>query len=518
VAIASRGADGTLHRYDYASMVRRAQQCAVALAQLGIGRGDRIATLGWNTHQHLEAYFAIPAIGAVLHTLNPRLHASELSYIIEHAGDRAIVVDRTLLPVLEQLALPAAIEHVIVMGDGAERPAASLDYDELVATGDAAAFAEVDLDERDAAAMCYTSGTTGRPKGVVYSHRALALQALNLTTADSLAVRGRDVILAVVPMFHINGWGLPFAAALAGATLVLPGSRLDPASLLHLIASERVTLSGGVPTIWMSVLHALDAHSVDADIRSLRALAVGGSAVPQAMLRGYKERYGVDVVQAWGMTETASVSTVCTLPGWLDEAPPDTQYAWLAKQGAPLPFVEIRARGEHGLIPWDGEAMGELEIRGPMVARQYYAADAPVNGVTADGWFRTGDIVTISRGGCVELRDRAKDLIKSGGEWISSVALENALMGHSAVAEAAVVAIPDQKWDERPLAVIVVKPGRQVDSSALRAHLAPHFPGWWIPDRYVFVDEIPRTSTGKFLKAALRERFRHARGEALTES
>jgi fatty-acyl-CoA synthase len=296
---------------------------------------------------------------------------------------------------------------------------------------------------------------------------------------------------------------------------VLPGPRLDPASLVQLISSERVTLSGGVPTIWLSVLHALDNQTVEGDISSLRTLAVGGSAVPEAMLRGYKERHAVDVVQAWGMTETASISTVCTIPGSLDDAPPDIRYRWLARQGTPLPFVEIRARGEHGLIPWDGETMGELEIRGPMIASEYYDAHAPAACLTADGWFRTGDIVTISTGGCVELRDRAKDLIKSGGEWISSVALENALMGHPAVAEAAVVAIPDPKWDERPLAVIVVKPGWQVNGETLRAHLAPHFPKWWIPTRYEFVEEIPRTSTGKFLKTALRERFRDARGEAL---
>ncbi len=514
VEIVSRGADGITHRYDNAAMVRRSRQCASARARLGVGRGDRVATLGWNTHQHLEAYFAIPALGAVLHTLNPRLHPRELSYIIEHAGDRAMLVDADLLPLAARLARPPGLEHAIVMGAGAAPRDGWLEYEALIAPEDADAFVEADLDERAAAAMCYTSGTTGRPKGVVYSHRALALQALNLTTADSLGIRSRDVVLAVVPMFHINGWGLPFAAALAGARLVLPGPRLDATSLLDLVASERVTLSGGVPTIWMSVLHAMDSGTAAADVRSLRALAVGGSAVPPAMLRGYKERYGVDVIQAWGMTETASVSTVCTLPASLAEAPADEQYRWLARQGTPLPFVEIRARGEQGLVPWDGETMGELEIRGPMVAGQYYDAPDAQQCLTADGWFRTGDIVTISRGGCVALRDRARDLIKSGGEWISSVALENALMGHPAVAEAAVVAVPDEKWDERPLAVIVVKAGQEVEPAELRTHLAPDFPRWWIPDRYEFVAGIPRTSTGKFLKSALRERFRDARLES----
>jgi len=363
-------------------------------------------------------------------------------------------------------------------------------------------------DERNAAAMCYTSGTTGRPKGVVYSHRALALQALTLATADNAGLSHRDVVLAVVPMFHINGWGLPFGAALSGATLVLPGHRLDASSLLDLIANERVTLSGGVPTVWLSVLHALDAQPGAIDVSSLRTLVVGGSAVPEAMLRGYRERYGISIRQAWGMTETTSISTVCTLPPALDRTSADTQYAWLSRQGVPAPFFEIRARGDEGLVPWDGVAMGELEVRGPTVASAYFDEPGSADRFTGDGWFRTGDIVTIAPGGCVALRDRSKDLIRSGGEWISSVALENALMGHPGVAEAAVVAVPHPKWDERPLAVVVRKPGASVTSDDLRRHLEGAFAKWWLPDAYEFVSEIPRTSTGKFLKSALRDRFR----------
>jgi fatty-acyl-CoA synthase len=329
-----------------------------------------------------------------------------------------------------------------------------------------------------------------------------------LTTADSIGVRQRDVILAVVPMFHINGWCLPFAAALAGATLVLPASRLDPASLLRLIASERVTVSAGVPTVWLGVLDALDRAPGAHDVSSVRALVIGGSAVPKALLRGYEERYGITVLQAWGMTETTSIATVCRTPPDLDDAPPEVQYTWRTKQGAPMPFVEVRARTDAGLAPWDGETMGELEVRGPAVASAYYQEPSTGDRFTDDHWFRTGDVVTITQGGCIELRDRSKDLIRSGGEWISSVAIENALMGHPAVAEAAVVAVPHPKWDERPLAVVVLKQGQQATEEELRAHLAPEFAKWWLPDNVEFIEEIPRTSTGKFLKSALRERFR----------
>ena len=501
----------TVHRYRYADMLRRAKQLAGALADLGVRPGDRVATLAWNDRQHLEAYFAVPAMGAVLHTLNVRLHARDLAYVIGHADDRVIILDRRLLSQFEQVPMPKCVQHVIVIGDG-DLPDQAIPYEDLLASADPDRFGYLDADERSAAAMCYTSGTTGRPKGIVYSHRAIALQALNLLTADSLGLGQRDVVLAVVPMFHINGWCLPYAAALAGASLVLPGSSLDPPSLVELVASERVTISAGVPTVWLGVLEALAGGSLDGDISSLRALVIGGSAAPKSLVRRFQERYGVCVLQAWGMTETTSIATLCRLPPDLDAASKDVQYTVRAKQGTPAPFLEVRARSLAGLVPWDGETLGELEVRGPTVASQYYNDPAP-DRVTDDGWFRTGDVVTIDARGYVEICDRSKDLIRSGGEWISSVALENALMGHPAVAEAAVVAIAHPRWGERPLAVVVLKTGHRVSAEELRRHLAPDFAKWWLPDLFEFVDQIPRTSTGKFLKSALRERFRDAHAQ-----
>jgi fatty-acyl-CoA synthase len=506
VPIVSRE-DGALTLYTYADMIRRAKQLAVALRALGVRPGDRVATLGWNHHRHLECYFAIPAIGAVLHTLNLRLHADELAYIASHAGDRVLIADASLRAQVEQLRAAVRFDQVIVMGDAGGDSEGTIEYERLVAEHDAGAFEPAGVDEWDAAAMCYTSGTTGRSKGVVYSHRAVVLSALNWTMADSVGIRGRDTLLAVPPMFHINGWGFPFIAALVGAKLVLPGRQLDPESLLDLIASERVTVSGGVPAVWGGLLHALEAGAPH-DIGSLRLLVSGGSAVPEALIRRWHNQFGVEVLHLWGMTEMTAVGTIGRCPPEVERAPLDEQYAYRAKQGQPTQFVEVRARGDGGLVPWDGETMGELEVKGPMVASEYYNNADGADRFTPDGWLRTGDIATIDPSGCVQIRDRAKDLIKSGGEWISSVALENGLMAHPAVAEAAVVAVPHPKWDERPLAVVVLKPGDTVDAEALREFLAPQFAKWSLPDAFEFVQEIPRTATGKFLKSALRERYR----------
>jgi fatty-acyl-CoA synthase len=542
VDIVSRLADRTVHRYRYADMIGRAKRLAVALKALGVVPGDRVATLAWNHHQHLEAYFAIPSMGAVLHTLNLRLHVDDLAYIVADAGARVVIADRSLLPLFERVRERVKVEHVIVTAGSHALPDWALDYEAVVAEAGVGAFEAPELDERDAAAMCYSSGTTGRPKGVLYSHRAIALHAMNWTAADTVGVGRRDVVLAVVPMFHINGWGLPFTAAHVGAKLVLPGPFLDANSLLELIEAERVTVSAGVPTVWLDVLHALDRQkgsrppsgrkgdgspsggspserrSASYDVSSIRTLVIGGSAAPTALLRGYQERHGVTVVQAWGMTETTSLATVCRLPADLETAPAERQYAWRAKQGVPMPFIEIRARGDGGLVPWDGETMGELEVRGPTVVSAYYNSPDVHAGFTDDHWLRTGDIVTIDPRGCVEIHDRAKDLIKSGGEWISSVALENALMGHPAVAEAAVIAVPHAEWGERPLAVVVLKPGHEASAEHLRQHLAPSFAKWWLPDGVEFVDQIPRTATGKFLKSALRQRFGRGSPEPRTEA
>ena len=357
--------------------------------------------------------------------------------------------------------------------------------------------------------MCYTSGTTGRPKGVLYSHRAIVLHSFAAGLRDSLAIGEDDTILPIVPMFHVNAWGLPFTGALFGANQVFPGPYLDPASVLALLVSERVTLTAGVPTVWLGVLQELDRHPGAYDLSALRAIAIGGSAAPMSMIRAYQERHGISLLHAWGMTELTPLGTIGNLPSDLRAASRDDQYRYRSKQGTPLPFVEIRARTAQGLVPWDGQTMGELEVRGPWVASSYYNVEGSEARFTHDGWFRTGDIVTIAASGCIEIADRAKDLVKSGGEWISSVALENALMGHPAVAEAAVIAVPHPKWDERPLAVVVLRPGASASYEDLRAHLAPNFAKWWLPDAVEFASEIPRTSAGKFKKSVLREQFQN---------
>ncbi len=505
--IATRLPDRSVHRYAYSDFVSRAKKLSVVLKDFGIRAGERVATLCWNHHQHLEAYFGIPSAGAVLHTLNLRLHPDDLSYIVNHAGDRALFVDESLLPLYKQFADKVNLEHVIVVSESGAAPVGMHAYEELLEGADAGEFSYPEPDEKQAAAMCYTSGTTGRPKGVVYSHRALVLHSLGTLTVDAFALSEADVALPVVPMFHVNAWGIPFAAALAGAKQVFPGPYLDPASLLELFEAERVTFVAGVSTIWLGLLQLLDRHPDAYDLSSLRQMSVGGSAAPEWMIRGFQQRHGLRVVHGWGMTETSPVGTVAPLPSELREAPEDEQYRYRAKQGFPMPLVEIRIRGEEGIAPWDGESMGELEIRGPWVASEYYDSPESSEKFTEDGWLRTGDISTIDQRGYMEIKDRAKDLIKSGGEWISSVALENTLMQHEAVAEAAVIAVSHPKWQERPLAVVVRKEGASATQEELISYLEPRFARWWLPDAVEFVEEIPKTSVGKFKKSELRERF-----------
>ncbi len=505
--IVTRLPDRSIHRYAYSDFVSRAKKLAVALENLGVEKGDRVATLCWNHRQHLEAYFGVPCRGAVLHTLNLRLHPDDLAYIVDHAGDKVLLVDENLLPLFEKFKDRVNLEHVVVVSENGAAPDGAYSYEALLEVADERDFRYPELDESAAMGMCYTSGTTGRPKGVVYSHRAIFLHSLGHMTADSIGMSEADCVLPVVPMFHANAWGMPYSATLTGAKQVFPGPHLDPGNLLELFESERVTLTAGVPTIWFGILQVLDEDPNAYDLSALRAMLVGGAAAPKSMIQGFDERHGLRVLQGWGMTETSPLASIAHLRTEIVEKSKDEQYEYMARQGYPMPTVEIRARGDEGLVLWDGVSMGELELRGPYIASAYYNAPETADKFTEDGWLKTGDIATIDEYGFIKIQDRTKDLIKSGGEWISSVALENALMAHDAVAEAAVVAIPDPKWGERPLAAVVLKEGEVATQEELIKHLESDFAGWWLPDRVEFVDEIPKTSVGKFKKSELRERF-----------
>ncbi len=507
--IVTRTATG-LHRTNYESVYERARRVAAALPDLGVKPGDRVGTLAWNTYRHLEVYFAIPGSRHVLHTLNLRLVPEQIAFIANHAEDRVIFVDDVLVPLLEKVA--PMLEHVkayVFMGDG-EPPKTSLRplirYEDLAARP-AAGYEFPDFDENDAAAMCYTSGTTGNPKGVLYSHRALYLQSMAHAMADSFGLCDRDVVLPVVPMFHANAWCMPFACAMVGAKQVFTAQFLQPADVLSLVESEKVTLSAAVPTIWTGILDSLDREP--RDISSVTRILCGGSAVPLALIDRL-DRRGIRLMQGWGMTETSPLCTLGREKFGLEGLSRDARLQLLAKQGLTVPTVEMRIVDESGkAAPHDGKGFGEIQVRGPWIVCEYYQDERSPQSFQ-DGWFKTGDIATIDPEGYVHIQDRAKDVIKSGGEWVSSVELENAIMGHPKVLEAAVIGIHHPKWEERPLACVVPREEwrGKLTKKEILDHIAPSFAKWWLPEEVVFVEAIPKTSVGKFSKKDLREQFK----------
>jgi len=506
VQIVSRRPDFSVSRYTYADFYDRARALATGLLREGLRRGHRVATLMWNHSAHLEAYFGVPISGGVLHTLNLRLHPDELAFIVNHAEDHFLIVDDVLLPVLEKFREKVHFERVwVVPFSGRELPPGVESYESLLAeAGDGRDLPE--LRENDAVAMCYTSGTTGQPKGALYSHRALVLHSFAMALPDACGFSYNDTVLQISSMFHANGWGYPYAAIMVGAKLVFPGPNVDGESLLELICAEGVTLTNGVPTIWIGVLDALEKNPGRWKLPpGLRVLSAG-SAVPESLMRSL-DGHGIRLFQGWGMTETSPLATMSHLDPTERRQPNDSQYEVRARQGRPMPFVELRAVSQQKEIPWDGRALGELHVRGPWISARYFNFPDAQDRWTPDGWFRTGDIVSIYPNGCIRIADRAKDLIKSGGEWISSVDLENALMSHPAVQEAAVIGVPHPKWQERPLAVVIPRPGANVSGGELREFLAARFAKWQVPDAIVFAAEIPRTSVGKFLKSKLREQY-----------
>jgi len=494
--------DGTT-RASYAEVCDRIDRLCRALRVLGVQDGDRVATFAWNSQRHLEAYMGVPCMGAVLHTLNIRLFEEQLTYIANHAKDKVVLVDDSLVPLLEKVAPRfETVEHYVVMGDGeAGSLPNALRYEELLAE-QPEGFDYPELDDRAAAGLCYTSGTTGNPKGVLYSHRSNVLHALASCLADAIAISNADRVLPVVPMFHANAWGLPHASTFVGADLVMPGRFLQPEPLARLIEQERVTVAAAVPTIWSDLLRYADEHRPD--LSSLRVVPCGGAAVPLELMKGWQERHGVYVLQAWGMTETSPVGSVARPPR---EVEGEAQWEHRVKAGRILPLVEARIVDDNGEeVPWDGESTGELEVRGPWIASDYYE-DPTGRDKFDDGWLRTGDIAAIDSHGAIRITDRAKDVIKSGGEWISSVDLEGALMAHPGVLEAAVIAKPDERWQERPLACVVRCEGADVSAEELREHLRSRVAKWWLPDEFAFIDEVPKTSVGKFDKKVLRQRL-----------
>lgn len=496
--------DGSVKVGTFAELGRRSAQLAHALRACGINGDERVATLMWNNQEHVEAYCAVPSMGAVLHTLNPRLTPEQLIYIAQHADDRVVLVDGTLSPLLAAILPHLARVHTVVVTGGVDLAPLQREglsvvaYEDFIA-GRSERFDWPELDELSAAAMCYTSGTTGKPKGVAYSHRSTYLHSMAACAADGLRVTGDDAILAIVPMFHANAWGLVYAALMAGADLVMPERFLQAEPLVRLISSERPTIAGAVPTIWSDVLNYLEANSGH-DISSLGLVACGGSAVPLHLIRAFQEKYGVHIVQAWGMTETSPLAAIARPPGSAND---EEHWALRASQGRPVAGVEVRLVDDHGdEVPHDGESVGEIQVRGPWITGAYVGGEGEEK--FDDGWLRTGDVGRIDERSFITLTDRAKDVIKSGGEWISSVELELLLAGHPDVLEATVIGVPDEKWQERPLAVIVAREGVTVEPSQLREFLEGKVAKWWLPERWCFMSEVPKTSVGKFDKKVLR--------------
>ncbi|MEU8401590.1 long-chain fatty acid--CoA ligase [Nonomuraea sp. NPDC048892] len=496
----------------WAEICARTRRLAAALDRLGVPIGARVGTFGWNSRQHVELYLAVPCAGRVLHTINHRLFHEQIRYIVDDAADDVLFVDRSLLPVVwPSVGKLAGPRHIVVMDDGADAPLPDdpriLDYDTLLAEVTPHAGDFTIADENTAAALCYTSGTTGDPKGVLYSHRSMVLHALLLLMVDTFGINERDVVMPVVPMFHVNAWGLPYAAMLCGADLVLPGPAMRPEELIAQMERQRVTFTGAVPTVWRSLEPLLKEH----DLSSLRTIICGGGAVDGALSRSYEEAIGIPLTNAWGMTETSPVVTVARLSTVHDDLDPDARRAVIGTPGPAIPLTELRLAADDGTeIAWDGVTPGELQVSGPTIAARYVGEERPGPAFTDDGWLRTGDVATIDEHGYVRIVDRTKDLVKSGGEWISSVELEGAIMADPRVAEAAVIGVPHPRWGERPVAYVVRRPGAVLSADDVREHLTAYVARWWIPEEVLFVPEIPKTATGKFSKRQLRMQHPHS--------
>lgn len=501
-----------IQRMTYAQTAERTRRLVSVLRKLGVNKGDKVGTLAWNHHRHLETYFAVPCSGAVLHTINFRLSPQHVSYIINHAEDKLLFVDADILPLLEGIKEQLKnVKGFVIMTDQNELPETTLSpvyhYENLLSEGNPKEPFIQDLDENSPAGMCYTSATTGNPKGVIYSHRGIFLHAMALGLVDNTGISERDTALPVVPMFHVNAWGIPFACVWFGAKLVLPGPAFSPKLIAELFEAEKVTISAGVPTVWLGLLKELEEHTYDTS--SLRMILCGGSAAPKSMIKEFETKYHIPFLHAYGMTETSPLVFSGRLKSYQEELSEEDRYNIKSKQGMVVPCIEIKVVGPDGEIQPDGKEMGELLIRGPWIADEYYQ-DERTEAAFVNGWLHTGDVVTIDEEGYVKIVDRTKDLIKSGGEWISSVDLENALMAHSSVFEAAVIAVPHEKWQERPVACVVLKEAYKdkVTKEELLEFLAPQFAKWWLPDDILFLSDIPKTGVGKFLKMALREQVK----------